>query len=877
MTKYYLFLTFLFFHSISLQAQTTCTWLGGNGNWNDPTKWSCGVVPGEEHDVVINDGIVTGNFYLHGQTPDEIIINGLTLIGGILESGSNFFIVGSFEWRGGRLRGSPEVNAHLYDGGGMTVEYFFSMTGAPGVDSLVFVNKRMGINGGGIWTDPPNLVLKNAIITMIPFYGFIPSLRIHTPTRDARITGYDDPANPQRSSCTFWLIDGEKTGSKKFTIDVPRYRYTDNVFNVNEGKIELDVNDNLDYQGNTWFGNPGTEIIFRLNASPLNTDGVYFRNFYTWTLGNVSIYANDPAITSQLMTFSGSLEADTLFCYGQYNNNQKAILTGAENTRAKHLILTGPMNIRGGFIDNYKQAEGTDLFCYHNYLSIGKANFTGGRLGGYFGEIHFSDSLFITDSLVLEGGALAIDGYAKFKNVNFPIRPRAGSTLPADLPLPPFTLFPPPASNPYAWTTIDVRGTVDMEIDTETKISLDIPESIFPSENRFTNWNTIRLKKPVATGPFAKFDINIPINNVGKIHSSFVDIHTAELNWTGPAEFIGRMNIDVDSNFVFSNPGTVPAKLNTAKLNLFGPQNHFHGGDIDMNSYGGILTNYGTVTTLCNGGHVRILNSSGDGRGYFSNYGQLIKLGVNSTIRFQSDVVLKNGRDMIIERGIVKATAAFNNLNLIRGYGTLDISQATSVTNTGTFTGGVTLTGIYTVQGNFDNSTLLTDVKGDNPMGGPPADKLVVTGNADISSSVLRVRERGNVSNGTSFVILECQGGPDCLTGTFSTLQLPLDYTVAYTGNSVILNKGELLTSAFRSSRLAERNEFRVTRLSATSYRIQSNHQNTTINLVDMNGKLVKKINISNYSSVVDLTGMAKGVLIALNVNTNEKVKFPVY
>lgn len=868
--------------SASLPAQTTCTWLGGNGNWNDPTKWSCGVVPGEEHEVVINSGTVTGNFFLQGETPDEIIIYNLILNGGILETGSNIFVVGNFDWRGGRFRGSPEADAHLYNGGHITVDQLFNMSAATGVDSLVFVNKSMSVNGGGIWNNAPDLVLKNAKLSMVPFYGYDPALRLITTTRDSRVTGYNDPANPYSTSCYLSLVYMAKTGSGRFTFEPPQLKLDDNYFNINEGNLGVVVNDNQQHNINSWMGEPNTNIDIVLKPAPGNTTGGYFRNLSIYSLGKVNIIADDPALTTQLLTFSGTLTADTLNIAGKYNSAERAIITHAGHIETRQLMLSGPLNCKNGMIQNYSQSRGSGLFVYDGILYISKATFTGGRLGGFLGTILTHDSLFVTgpDSLFLVGTRLFITGYAKFKNFKIPVGSLAYATLPDGLPLPPFTMIAPNASDPYPGSSIWASANLlEMEIDTNSGVFIHFPASPAPYSTSFTNNGTIKIFKP-GGGSFATFHTDLPFTNNAIINGSYIDMNTASMDWKDNAEFSGRMNVNVNGTFNFSNTTTTPARLNTAKLNLFGAQNFFDAGNIDMNATGGILTNYGTVTTLCNNGSIHIFNSSGDGRGYFSNYGQLVKTGLNSTISFRSDVLLKNGRDMIIQRGIVKSTAAFNNLNLIRGYGKLDISEATSVSNTGTLTGGVTLTGELTVQGNFENSTYIADIKGDNPGGGPPADKLIASGSIDIAGSKLVVRERGNVPTGSSFVIMECQGSNDCLTGTFATHQLPADYIVSYTANSVVVTKGELFTSAnniTRSAELSSKNTFKVRRLSATSYRIETGTKKAEINLVDMNGKLVKKINIGNYFTIVELPGMAKGVLVACNLSTNEKVKFAVY
>ena len=83
---------------VSTSATVTLenTWLGGTGNWTDPTKWSCGNVPSSAQNVVINNGTPTlntnftssGNITLSGTggliiAPRQILtISGTTNFGG---------------------------------------------------------------------------------------------------------------------------------------------------------------------------------------------------------------------------------------------------------------------------------------------------------------------------------------------------------------------------------------------------------------------------------------------------------------------------------------------------------------------------------------------------------------------------------------------------------------------------------------------------------------------------------------------------------------------------------------------------------------------------------------------------------------------------
>jgi len=98
------FLTaFLFlFPSHSAQA-ANCTWIGVDGNWNDPGHWSCGQVPVEGDDAIINNGsIVT--------LTEDAIVGSLTLSSGTL-TGSFDLTAGTINWDSGTMSGSGSTTA----------------------------------------------------------------------------------------------------------------------------------------------------------------------------------------------------------------------------------------------------------------------------------------------------------------------------------------------------------------------------------------------------------------------------------------------------------------------------------------------------------------------------------------------------------------------------------------------------------------------------------------------------------------------------------------------------------------------------------------------------------------------------------------------
>lgn len=71
-------------------AQQTATWLGGNGSWLVPTKWSGGVVPNngaDTFDVVIEgDQSASSNVNLNVSPPAQYTVSSLRIASGDLLS-----------------------------------------------------------------------------------------------------------------------------------------------------------------------------------------------------------------------------------------------------------------------------------------------------------------------------------------------------------------------------------------------------------------------------------------------------------------------------------------------------------------------------------------------------------------------------------------------------------------------------------------------------------------------------------------------------------------------------------------------------------------------------------------------------------------------
>ncbi len=88
-----------------LGAQTTYTYLGGSGDWDDPTKWDPNGVPGTGDVAVINDGVVYVN--------SDITVQDLTFNDGELNGSGTITVTGTMTWQAGLLTADVVVQSTL--------------------------------------------------------------------------------------------------------------------------------------------------------------------------------------------------------------------------------------------------------------------------------------------------------------------------------------------------------------------------------------------------------------------------------------------------------------------------------------------------------------------------------------------------------------------------------------------------------------------------------------------------------------------------------------------------------------------------------------------------------------------------------------------
>ena len=199
-----------------------------------------------------------------------------------------------------------------------------------------------------------------------------------------------------------------------------------------------------------------------------------------------------------------------------------------------------------------------------------------------------------------------------------------------------------------------------------------------------------------------------------------------------------------------------------------------------MSSYGqmlsAVLTNNGTVDQMTD---YQMSGGSFINNGQFNtSYGGIYDGGNGGT--------LTNNGNWTLNGDFYCYVSAANNGTLKGNANTLLFDPAWE--NNGAVSPGMSPGSIHFAY-SYENGAQL-DIEVENSDGpGYGHDYVEAQDNIQLSGS-LNVSETGSPLDG-EYVILHCNGGPDCLTGTFQNADLPGDYTLSYTGNEVILVKGQ--------------------------------------------------------------------------------------
>jgi len=200
---------------------------------------------------------------------------------------------------------------------------------------------------------------------------------------------------------------------------------------------------------------------------------------------------------------------------------------------------------------------------------------------------------------------------------------------------------------------------------------------------------------------------------------------------------------------------------------------------VEKSFYGQVLyasiTNNGTTTQ--DGGYDMDNGTFTNNNLLLTNYGGIHDGGNGGTLT-------NNGTWQL--DGYFECYVAAANNGLLSGSGELDFEP--ELANNGTVSPGFSPGQLIFTNNYQSGAQLNMEVESSNGPG--VGHDYIEAGDNLVLGGALTVTETGSPLNGT-YVILHCNGGPGCRTGVFSSTSIPMDYMLSYTGESVILTKGQ--------------------------------------------------------------------------------------
>lgn len=326
-----------------------CTWLGGNGNWNDATQWDCGTVPGVYDMVIINAGVIT--------LPSNVSVSELTMNNGTIQGNYNISVSGNMNWHKGAINTS----------GSMTVGGLLSSVNpdpAAGTGNLSRNYGSLILNGGATLENPKMGVFNSATL----------SLPANT-TLTIQSTSTANTTNLNASTGNLNIL-GEiiKNGPKPFSLFTTSLSLTNNV-TVNQGTFGIGGNSTstVSISGPTIYIASGA--TFRMNSGTAAVSNTTFTGSGTFdaSVGTTNLGANN--------TFPSTIFTVSVASNGKININQP--------TTIRSLSTSSP----GATLSVCSSSVLTITFGLTNY----------GTIKG-FGSIQFMGSAFFTNNGIIAPG-----------------------------------------------------------------------------------------------------------------------------------------------------------------------------------------------------------------------------------------------------------------------------------------------------------------------------------------------------------------------------------------------------------------------------------------------------------------------------------------
>ncbi len=322
-------LIFLFFNNLNFA--TTCTWLGGNGDWNNPANWSCGTVP-----MSADSAIVAGCAQTITLTAD-LSVGYLKILCG----------------------GNAIVGPHTLDVSGLTefAEFQYTLGGC-----------TINMNGGG--TIKGTLILNNA------------TLRNAT---GQTLTNLDGNGNGITGATGIFLNDGTyaitqslSTLSCQFTNNGTVSIAAGSTFAPSGGNFTINGGD---YQVNGTIGFSGNTNNFNIGNATFSGTGNIACSALTTTFGSGCNFANTLDFNISATTVGSGFPVPTTTTFHDALNAGDMSVSGANV-----IFINSDPSTLGNLTINYFSANGTSLpsFQSNGNFTVQNLAFNVGTISGSF-------------------------------------------------------------------------------------------------------------------------------------------------------------------------------------------------------------------------------------------------------------------------------------------------------------------------------------------------------------------------------------------------------------------------------------------------------------------------------------------------------------
>ncbi len=728
-----------------------CTWLGQNRNWDEPSRWSCGHVPGPGDTVIIATN--------HRITRHSALtVQSLSIMapGAVLVVQGDLTVNGAFIWEAGRIEGSGNTIANS----GIVFQ---------GSQTKTLLGRPLSLHGNSTWTDGMIVVPQSHTVTIAT-------------EATLTITG-DDILRPYYPNMGALVNYGTIVKSAGAKTAFELVNFTNNgLVQVNAGTLEFrGGNASGQFQVNNSCILQLYQNTLNLNAGSSITGSGLFRIGGASPVCNVHLNAT-LACAVEITAGILNIEQDVTVPSLETGDDPSITITGSGS-----LTVTGLAAWNGGAISNL----------------LGGARFEGDiSLAGGPKTLN-GTSLDLAGNTSWSGGNIRLEPYGRLRNLGYWVDSLAA---PQSMQRYPTTAFGAEFIN---------DGTYHHLLDTLTQISvpfhnngavyvnsgaLQVEEGTSSGQViisagasfrktgsgnfAFSGGRASGAGELVAAGGTTRFEAGANLDGNLRINSE------AAVIWDFP-DSIGYLALDGGALYTGSTLYVTEA--------------------FSCNSNDNVLAGGGTIKTLggatfASSGDLEIQGCTLELESHSSWVNGGIRLGSNGKIRNKAGQVFSinlpqdrsidgtGGGHQFINEGTVrklsdtrlvfKASVAVTNAGTIEGIGILDFKQP--MQNGGIIAPGLS-TGELVLAGSVaNNNTMSFELRKSG--GSLQYDEMPIWGNLNLGGT-LQVAVTGNVPPG-EYMVIHCDSLAACLTGTFDQVLLPPGTSLSYTSNAVTLQIG---------------------------------------------------------------------------------------